>query len=143
MRWIAIVAVALLAFGFPGIACAADIEGQHMVLPAKERQVDVTYFRAPGDAPRPSVLLLHGFPQTRHMWRHQLRALAAAGFRTVAPDQRGYSAGARPLEVGAYASDLLTSAALAQYRFRGHSSGISADALYLGHRRRERRPACG
>ena len=60
MRWIAIVAVALLAFGFPGIACAADIEGQHMVLPAKERQVDVTYFRAPGDAPRPSVLLLHG-----------------------------------------------------------------------------------
>src|SRR6266851_4194387 len=52
-----------------------------------------------GPASGPPVLLLHGFPQTRHMWRHQLPALAAAGFRAVAPDQRGYSAGARPLEV--------------------------------------------
>jgi pimeloyl-ACP methyl ester carboxylesterase len=58
-------------------------------------------------------MLLHGFPQTRRMWRHQLRALAAAGFRAVAPDQRGYSGGARPLEVEAYASDLLTGDALA------------------------------
>jgi pimeloyl-ACP methyl ester carboxylesterase len=66
-----------------------------------------------GPASGPPVLLLHGFPQTRHMWRHQLPALAAAGFRAVAPDQRGYSAGARPLEVEAYASDLLTSDALA------------------------------
>lgn len=60
MRWMGIVAVALLALGAPGMASAADIEAQHMVLPAKERQVDVTYFRAPGDAPRPAVLLLHG-----------------------------------------------------------------------------------
>ncbi len=44
----------------------------------------------------PLVLLLHGFPQSRHTWRHQLPALAAAGFRAVAPDQRGYSPGARP-----------------------------------------------
>jgi pimeloyl-ACP methyl ester carboxylesterase len=42
-----------------------------------------------------------------------LRALAAAGFRGVAPDQRGYSVGARPLEIQAYASDLLTADALA------------------------------
>jgi carboxymethylenebutenolidase len=61
MRWISIVAGALLALGLlPGIASAADIEGQHIRLSAKERQVDVTYFRAPGDAPRPAVLLLHG-----------------------------------------------------------------------------------
>jgi pimeloyl-ACP methyl ester carboxylesterase len=66
-----------------------------------------------GPASGPTVLLLHGFPQTRHMWRHQLPALAAAGFRAVAPDQRGYSAGARPREVGAYASELLTRDALA------------------------------
>jgi pimeloyl-ACP methyl ester carboxylesterase len=72
-----------------------------------------------GPASGPSVLLLHGFPQTRHMWRHQLPALAAAGFRAVAPDQRGYSAGARPLEVEAYASDLLTSDALALMDARG------------------------
>jgi pimeloyl-ACP methyl ester carboxylesterase len=66
-----------------------------------------------GPASGPPVLLLHGFPQTRHMWRPQLRALAAAGFRAVAPDQRGYSAGARPPEVESYASDLLTADALA------------------------------
>ena len=61
----------------------------------------------------PPVLLLHGFPQTRHMWRHQLRALAAAGYRGVAPDQRGYSAGARPPTVESYAGELLTADALA------------------------------
>ncbi|MGO9060861.1 MAG: alpha/beta fold hydrolase [Candidatus Binataceae bacterium] len=58
------------------------------------------------------VLMLHGFPQTRHMWRHQLRALAAAGFHALAPDQRGYSRGARPAEVGAYATHRLTGDAL-------------------------------
>jgi pimeloyl-ACP methyl ester carboxylesterase len=65
-----------------------------------------------GPASGPAVLLLHGFPQTRQMWRHQLRALAA-GFRAVAPDQRGYSSGARPREVESYRSELLTSDALA------------------------------
>src|SRR5260370_8584189 len=66
-----------------------------------------------GPASGPPVLLLHGFPETRLMWRHQVQALAAAGFRAVAPDQRGYSAGARPREVEAYASDRLTRDALA------------------------------
>jgi pimeloyl-ACP methyl ester carboxylesterase len=66
-----------------------------------------------GPVSGPPVLLLHGFPQTRHMWGHQLRALAAAGFRGVAPDQRGYSAGARPPAVASYASELLTADALA------------------------------
>lgn len=42
------------------------------------------------------VLLLHGFPQSRHTWREQVPALAAAGYRAIAPDQRGYSPGARP-----------------------------------------------
>jgi pimeloyl-ACP methyl ester carboxylesterase len=42
------------------------------------------------------VLLLHGFPQSRHAWSKQVSALAAAGYRAVAPDQRGYSPGARP-----------------------------------------------
>ena len=52
----------------------------------------------------PPVLFLHGFPQTRHMWRHQLEGLAGAGFRAIAPDQRGYSSGARPAELEAYAT---------------------------------------
>jgi len=44
----------------------------------------------------PLVLLLHGFPESRHSWREAMPALAARGYRAVAPDQRGYSPGARP-----------------------------------------------
>jgi carboxymethylenebutenolidase len=54
----AVAALALLAFAAP--VSSAEIEGQKTMLPAKERQVHVTYFRAPGDAPRPAALLLHG-----------------------------------------------------------------------------------
>lgn len=49
-----------------------------------------------GPADGDLVLLLHGFPESRHSWREALPALAAAGYRAVAPDQRGYSPGARP-----------------------------------------------
>ncbi|MDB5611125.1 MAG: hypothetical protein JWP25_8025 [Bradyrhizobium sp.] len=49
-----------------------------------------------GDAGAPLVLLLHGFAESMHCWRAQLSALAAAGYRAVAPSQRGYSPGARP-----------------------------------------------
>jgi pimeloyl-ACP methyl ester carboxylesterase len=48
------------------------------------------------------VLLLHGFPETSWCWRHQLPALAEAGYRAVAPDQRGYSSRARPEGVDRY-----------------------------------------
>lgn len=49
-----------------------------------------------GPADGPLVLLLHGYPQSRHSWRAQVPALAAAGYLAVAPDQRGYSPAARP-----------------------------------------------
>ena len=55
----------------------------------------------------PLVLLLHGFPQTSHTWRHQLPALAAAGYFAVAPNQRGYSPHARPGKVEDYSTDRL------------------------------------
>jgi pimeloyl-ACP methyl ester carboxylesterase len=48
------------------------------------------------------VLLLHGFPQNSRQWVAAERRLHAAGLRTIAPDQRGYSPGARPAEVAAY-----------------------------------------
>jgi len=66
-----------------------------------------TLAAGPHDAPL--VLLLHGFAESFHMWRAQLAALAAAGFRAVAPSQRGYSSGARPPtdEPANYAFDLL------------------------------------
>lgn len=44
----------------------------------------------------PPVIFAHGFPELAHSWRHQLPAVAAAGFRAVAPDQRGYGHSSRP-----------------------------------------------
>jgi hypothetical protein len=66
--------------------------------------------QAAGPADGPLVLLLHGYPQTRHTWRQQVPALGAAGYRAVAPDQRGYSPGVRPdpaKGLDAYAIDRL------------------------------------
>jgi pimeloyl-ACP methyl ester carboxylesterase len=50
----------------------------------------------------PLVVLLHGFPELSGTWRHQLRALARAGYRAVAPDQRGYGLTDCPERVDAY-----------------------------------------
>ncbi len=50
----------------------------------------------------PLVLLLHGFPESWYSWRHQLADLAAAGFRAVAPDQRGYCRTDQPGSADAY-----------------------------------------
>ncbi|MEU2915358.1 alpha/beta fold hydrolase [Streptomyces massasporeus] len=50
----------------------------------------------------PLVVLLHGFPESWHSWRHQFGPLAEAGFRVVAPDQRGYGGSDRPEDVSAY-----------------------------------------
>lgn len=58
--------------------------------------------RAAGPERGELVLLLHGFPQTSFQYRHQLSALGAAGYRAVAPDQRGYSPRARPSAVSDY-----------------------------------------
>ena len=51
----------------------------------------------------PPVLLLHGFPDSGRLWRHQVAALTDAGYRTVVPDLRGYGASDKPKEVEAYA----------------------------------------
>jgi pimeloyl-ACP methyl ester carboxylesterase len=48
------------------------------------------------------VVLCHGFPELAYSWRHQLGALAAAGYRAIAPDQRGYGLSDRPEAVDAY-----------------------------------------
>ncbi len=50
----------------------------------------------------PLVLLLHGFPESWYSWRHQLSALAQAGYHAVAPDQRGYGQTDRPAEIEKY-----------------------------------------
>lgn len=50
----------------------------------------------------PLVLLCHGFPESWCSWRHQLAALASAGYRAVAPDMRGYGGTDAPLDVASY-----------------------------------------
>jgi len=57
--------------------------------------------REAGETGEP-VVLLHGFPETSHMWTTLMPRLAAAGYRCLAPDQRGYSPGARPVGVEHY-----------------------------------------
>ncbi|WIX83716.1 alpha/beta hydrolase [Amycolatopsis carbonis] len=64
----------------------------------------------PEDAP--AVLLLHGFPQSHRCWDGVAQRLNARGYRTIAPNQRGYSAGARPLSVSDYGVPALVSDAL-------------------------------
>src|SRR5436305_2406122 len=48
------------------------------------------------------VLLLHGFPDSSHLWRHQIAALAGAGYRVIAPDLRGFGQSDRPEGVDSY-----------------------------------------
>lgn len=50
----------------------------------------------------PTVILVHGFPESWYSWRHQLPALAAAGYRAVAVDVRGYGRSAKPTRVADY-----------------------------------------
>jgi pimeloyl-ACP methyl ester carboxylesterase len=50
----------------------------------------------------PTILLCHGFPETSYAWRHQLAALAEAGFRAIAPDMRGYGATDKPEAIEEY-----------------------------------------
>jgi pimeloyl-ACP methyl ester carboxylesterase len=50
----------------------------------------------------PLVLLCHGFPESWYSWRHQLKALAQAGYHAVAPDMRGYGDTDRPAEIDRY-----------------------------------------
>lgn len=69
---------------------------------------DLTFDVAVDGAPDgPPILLLHGWPQDRRSWDRVAARLVDAGYRTIAPDQRGYSPGARPEGVEAYRTTTL------------------------------------
>lgn len=55
----------------------------------------------------PAVILLHGFPDSRRLWRHQVDALAAAGYRCIVPDLRGYGTSDKPADVADYSIGIL------------------------------------
>ena len=85
----------------------------------------------------PAVVLLHGFPELAYSWRHQLPALADAGFRAIAPDQRGYGLSDVPPDVSDYTMTeliadvhgMLDALDLESAAFVGHDWG----ALILWH----------
>jgi pimeloyl-ACP methyl ester carboxylesterase len=104
---------------------------------------DLTFdVRADGPEDGRPVLLLHGFPQTSACWGAVTPLLTRAGLRTYAPDQLGYSPGARPDEVQAYSTpnhtqvtaDLMTALELPRADVVGHDWGANvAWALAAWH----------
>jgi pimeloyl-ACP methyl ester carboxylesterase len=106
-------------------------------MPGEIQQVDVgdlTFdVRVDGPEDGRPVLLLHGFPQTSLSWAAVTPLLTRAGLRTYAPDQLGYSPGARPGEVEAYSTpnlaqvtaDLMTALGLDRADVVGHDWGAN------------------
>jgi pimeloyl-ACP methyl ester carboxylesterase len=83
---------------------------------------------AAGPANGEVVFLLHGFPQTSAAWRPQLTALAKAGYRAIAPDQRGYSPNARPEGASEYRLERLVDDVV------GMAEEVEADGFHIvGH----------
>ena len=78
----------------------------------------------------PLVVLAHGFPESAWSWRHQLKALGAAGWHVIAPDQRGYGRSSRPAEVEAYSSDELGKDLLG---IVDQINGPGSSAVFVGH----------
>jgi pimeloyl-ACP methyl ester carboxylesterase len=96
----------------------------------------------------PTVLLCHGFPECWYSWRHQLRALAEAGFHAVAPDMRGYGQTDAPQEIERYTLlhhlgdvvGLLDVLGIAQAVIAGHDWGAPV-AWHAAQLRPDRFPA--
>ena len=90
---------------------------------------DLTFdVRMAGPADGEPVILLHGFPENSLSWSGVVPLLAGAGLRVVAPDQRGYSPGARPSEVESYTTDLLAD------DIAGLADALGIDTFHLvGH----------
>jgi len=76
----------------------------------------------------PLVLLCHGFPELGFSWRHQVFALAAAGYRVLVPDMRGYGASSRPSDADAYDIGTLAGDLVGLIDWAGAS-----EAILVGH----------
>lgn len=99
---------------------------------ATERFIDTNGVRLrvleAGEPGAPVVLLAHGFPELAYSWRHQIPALAAAGYHVLAPDQRGYGGSSAPAEIEAYDIHALTADLV------GVLDAVGAErAVWIGH----------
>ena len=75
-----------------------------------------------------AVVFCHGWPEHAYSWRHQVPALAAAGYHVIVPNQRGYGASSCPTEVTDYDLTHLTGDLVALLDHYGHE-----DATFVGH----------
>ena len=122
----------------PTIDQASGALPEALKVPVGSLVFDVT---TAGPPDGPPVLLLHGFPQTSWSWRHVIRALAQAGYRAIAVDQRGYSAQASPESVDEYAGHhlvkdvigLLDALDIPSVHLVGHDWGAAVAWQIAGH----------
>lgn len=108
---------------------------ERLNVPAESRLVSVSetdgvrlHAVMAGPQEGPLVVLLHGFPECWYSWRHQVSVLAQAGYRVVAPDQRGYNLSGKPAGVQSYQIDRLTADIAGLVRALGRER-----AIIVGH----------
>jgi pimeloyl-ACP methyl ester carboxylesterase len=79
----------------------------HQEFQLNEFETNGIRVRAVVEETGPLVVMVHGFPELWYSWRHQIKPVAAAGYRVVAPDVRGYGGSDKPHEVQAYDMETL------------------------------------
>lgn len=90
--------------------------------------VELEVFEAGRENAGKPIVLCHGWPEHAFSWRHQMPALAAAGYHVIVPNQRGYGNSSRPAEVTDYDIDHLSGDLVALLDHYGY-----ADATFVGH----------
>lgn len=90
--------------------------------------VELEVFEAGRDNAGKPIVLCHGWPEHAFSWRHQVPALAAAGYHIIVPNQRGYGNSSRPTEVTAYDIEHLSGDLTALLDHYGYE-----DATFVGH----------
>jgi len=86
-----------MAAGLPRIGFTGDVTIHEGYVQTVDLRVHERTTAPDGEPAGDPVVLLHGFPQTGHQWRHQQEALALAGYATFAPDNRGFGGTDKPL----------------------------------------------
>ena len=104
------------------------ISGLPPVQHATVNGIRMAYYEAGPRTAAPAIVLCHGWPELAFSWRHQIRDLAAAGLRVIAPDQRGYGDTDRPEPVEAYDMEHLTADHVGLLDHLGIDK-----AVYVGH----------
>lgn len=90
--------------------------------------VELEVFEAGRENAGKPIVLCHGWPEHAFSWRHQMAALAAAGYHVIVPNQRGYGNSSRPAEVTDYDIEHLSGDLIALLDYYGYK-----DATFVGH----------